>query len=249
MLFTWPAELKPQARHLYHGFRGQRVLAAAAEFGWDVDTRPHLAFRNSRPSQRLYMNPVITVGEYVARWSGSDLSRIGSHEPQAIRDPLWPWLQERGYASAADGPELPPFLDRLGRRPAHLRPGLRLMRRWNASEVSALDAEGRLLYELRSEVNRLLAAAGDETLRRDDRSSRLRLRTFSSRWRRSVGMKGVKNGDSFVDRVFADLPADGFAVGELLSDSRRCDRRLDWRDREVSLPGAQNSSYLLIGVD
>lgn len=167
-LFTWPAELNDQALHVYDGSRAERLLAVAGESGWDVDPRPQLAFRNSRPSQRLYMNPEMGVAEYVARWSGPDLRRIGSHEPETIRAGLWPWLREQGFASAADEQELEPFLRRLGRRPAHLRPGLRLLRRWRPAEVSALEAEGRLVAELRSATNRLLAGLGDALLRPQD---------------------------------------------------------------------------------
>jgi hypothetical protein len=95
---TWPAELVTQARYLYDGERAPRLLAAAREGGWEVDTRPHLAFRNSRAAQRFYTNPTIGVNEYVARWAGPDGRRIGQHEPGAIRTGLWPWLLERGYA-------------------------------------------------------------------------------------------------------------------------------------------------------
>src|SRR5947209_4911426 len=43
--FTWPAELQAQALYLYCEGRARRLLDAAAEGGWDVDARPHLAFR------------------------------------------------------------------------------------------------------------------------------------------------------------------------------------------------------------
>jgi hypothetical protein len=151
----------PQARYLYDGERAPRLLAAAREAGWEVDTRPHLAFRNSRAAQRFYTNPTIGVDEYVARWAGPDGRRIGQHEPGAIRTGLWPWLLERGYASHADEPELEPFLARLGRRPAHLRPGLRLLRRWRGNEIAALGGRDALAHEIRSAVNRLLTAVGD----------------------------------------------------------------------------------------
>jgi hypothetical protein len=128
-VFTWPAELKPQAMHLYSGGRPRRLLEAAAAGGWEVDMRPHLGFRNADWRQRLYTNPTIAVEEYVARWSGADGRRIGAHKPDTLRSGLWPWLLARGHASERDTPELEPFLRRLGRRDAHLRPALRLLRR------------------------------------------------------------------------------------------------------------------------
>jgi len=163
--FTWPAELVPQAEYLYHGGRAPRLLAAAGDGGWEVDTRPHLAFWNSSPRQRLYMNPTIGPEEYVARWAGTDGRQIGQHDPSTIRAELWPWLLERGFASHKDDPELGLFLGRLGQRPAHLRPGLRLLRHWGRDDVTALRANGKLANEIRSAVNCLLLAVDDPQLR------------------------------------------------------------------------------------
>jgi hypothetical protein len=100
-LFTWPAELQPQATYLYKGDRARRLLAAAAADGWEVDTRPHLAFWLSSPEERLYMNPMIGPEEYVERWSGPDFTRIGQHDRLTIRSGLWPWLLERRLRVAA----------------------------------------------------------------------------------------------------------------------------------------------------
>jgi hypothetical protein len=162
--FTWPAELKSQADYLYDGERGPRLLEAARAGGWEIDTRPHLGFWNSAAPQRLYMNPTIGVDEYVARWAGPDGRQIGQHQPDTIRPRLWPWLLERGFASPSDEPELDPFIRRLGKRAAHVRPALRLLRRWSPEEAAALRARDELAGEIRSEVNRLLLAVGDRTL-------------------------------------------------------------------------------------
>jgi len=164
-LFTWPAELMPQAQYLYSGGRAARLLAVADEDDWAVEARPHLAFWNSSWKQRLYMNPTIAVSEYVSRWAGADGRRIGQHDADSIRTGLWPWLIERGYASEEDAPELEQFLRRLGKRPAHLRPGLRLLRRWSREEVVAFRSQNRLVDEVRGAVNRLLSSVGDPPLR------------------------------------------------------------------------------------
>src|SRR5437016_13356298 len=95
--FTWPGELTAQARYLYDGGRAARLLRAARAGDWEVDLRPHLAFRNSRAAQRLYTNPTIGVAEYIARWAGPDGRRIGQQEASTIQNEVWPWLQEGGY--------------------------------------------------------------------------------------------------------------------------------------------------------
>jgi len=164
-VFTWPGELVSQSRFLYHDGRGHRLLEAAAANGWEVDPRPHLAFRNSSPPQRLYMNSILTPQEYVAGWSGSDGARIGLHERDTVRNGLWPWLRARGYASEVEDEELEPFLARLGRRPAHLRPGLRLLRRWSAADVAVHRETGQMALEIRRAVNGLLVAVGDSPIR------------------------------------------------------------------------------------
>lgn len=163
-LFTWPTELMPQAQYLYSGERAPRLLAAAHEDNWDVEARPHLAFWNSSWKQRLYMNPTIAVSEYVSQWAGADGGRIGQHDADSIRTGLWPWLIERGYASEKDAPELEQFLRRLGKRPAHLRPGLRLLRRWSREEVIGFRSQNRLVEEIREKVNRLLGSVSDGPL-------------------------------------------------------------------------------------
>jgi hypothetical protein len=165
-VFTWPAELQPQAKYLYSGDRAKRLLAAAADGAWDVDLRPHLAFWLSNPEERLYLNPTLTTEEYVARWTGPDRSYIRQHAAETIRNELWPWLLERGYASPGDELQLGPFLQRLRtrRRPAHMRPGLRLLRRWGREEADELRRRGSLVAELRAAVNRLLEAVGDPAL-------------------------------------------------------------------------------------
>jgi hypothetical protein len=163
-LLTWPAEMKPQALHLYGEGRARRLLEAAEAGGWHVDPRPQLAFRNAGARLRLYMNPTMSAREYVDGWLGPDLGRVGAHPPETVRGELWPWLRARGYASAGDDAELEPFLRRLGRRDAHLRPGLRLLRRWPRGEVAELQERGELVPVLRGELNRILRSVGDPAL-------------------------------------------------------------------------------------
>jgi O-acetyl-ADP-ribose deacetylase len=163
-MLTWPAEMKPQALYLYSQGRAQRLLEAAEAGGWHVDPRPHLAFRNAGARLRLYINPTMSARDYVEGWSGPDLGRLGAHPPDTVRAELWPWLRTRRYASGEDDELLEPFLRRLGKRDAHLRPGLRLLRRWPINEVASLEERGGLVSTLRDEVNRILCSVGDPAL-------------------------------------------------------------------------------------
>jgi hypothetical protein len=110
--------------------------------------------------------PSMTVREYVARWAGPDGQMIGGHRLDTVRDELWPWLLERGYATDEDTELLEPFLRRVRKRKrdAHLRPGLRLMRRWSPEAVAELDRAGNLADHIRAAVNELLVAVGDPVL-------------------------------------------------------------------------------------
>lgn len=166
VVLTWPAELQPQAKYLYKSDRARRLLAAAEESDWDVDPRPHLAFWLSSTDERVYLNPTLGLEEYVARWAGPDGEQIGQHDADTIHSDLWPWLLKRGFASAEDEALLGPFVVRLKarKRPAHLRPGLRLLHRWDRENVAELRSGGELSGEIRGAVNKLLVAVGDPEL-------------------------------------------------------------------------------------
>jgi hypothetical protein len=161
----WPAELKSQALYLYADGRAQALMAAARAEGWSVRPSPHLAFYTSSPTQRLYVETQIDTETYARRWEGSDGGWIAQYAANEVRDVLWPWLRERGYAAEADRAALEEFLRILGRRPAHLRPALRLHRRWDAEEVRKLRESGQLPAAVRDAVNRVLRAADEPILR------------------------------------------------------------------------------------
>jgi hypothetical protein len=73
-----------------------------------------------------------------------------------VRKVVWPWLKQRRYADDGDDGVLPQFLAYLGKRPAHLRPGLRIRKRWlRAAEQTRA---------IRDEVNAIRRAAGETPL-------------------------------------------------------------------------------------
>jgi hypothetical protein len=163
-LVTYPAELQPQARYLYGGRHGSALVAAAVERGWEVEPRPHLAYRNARPSRRLYMRPPIAPLDYAACWEDGDgLRRVRSFAREDVEHELWPWLKQQQFADDGDDAVLLRFLDEsLGRRPAHMRPGLQFRRVWTSTEAS--DLGPALAATIRSEFDAVFAIAREPAL-------------------------------------------------------------------------------------
>jgi hypothetical protein len=163
-LYTWPAELKSQAKALYQTARTYRLLDFARHPGpWQATTNVHLAFRLAPPSQRLYMTCRLGLADYIRRWQGDDFTQIREHPYDHVREDLWPWLKERQYASPEDDHKLDGFLQHLGRRPAHLRPGIQLQRLWPQASAADLDQAGTLISEIRRAVAEVLTVL-DEPL-------------------------------------------------------------------------------------
>jgi len=159
----WPAELKPQAQYLYSLGRAGALVEAARRDGWTVRPSPHVAFFSSPAGQRLYLGREIDLDGYVRLWEGGGTDRIGAYTPADVRLSLWPWLKEQGYATGSDDAVLEDFLRILGRRKAHLRPGLHLGRRWAGDEVSRISQRD-LATSVRQAVNRVLQSAGEPPL-------------------------------------------------------------------------------------
>jgi hypothetical protein len=158
VLGTWPAELKKQAEATYRTGRAKRILdfAAVAPAGWQVRPNVHLAYRFASVPQRIYLTCGLDLDEYVRLWVGEDFAYVGGHHCDQVRPMLWPWLLERGYASRKDESQLPGFLNRLGRRDAHLRPGIRIQRTWSRAETASLDQRDALVGELRAAITESL---------------------------------------------------------------------------------------------
>lgn len=164
-LCTWPAELKPQAEALYRTGRARRLIdfVAAHPDAWQARPNMQLAFRNAPVAQRLFPHCHLGIAEYVHRWSGNDFGKIGAHPFDHIRENLWPWLREHQFVGPEDDQQLDAFLKRLGRRDAHLRPGIEVRRVWPWEHAVDLDERGTLASEVRNAVAELLTVL-DEPL-------------------------------------------------------------------------------------
>ncbi len=166
-LHIWPGELKAQAEQLYAGGRAERLceLIAGADRGaWSVRPQPLLGFRNAPVRTRVYLTCELDPGEYARRWQGPDWKRVGAHHRNHVRDQLWPWLIDRGYASPGDEERIEPFLRALGRRFAHLRPSMHVTRTWEWEEAERLDDEGLLTGEIHAALSRVLELLGEPPL-------------------------------------------------------------------------------------
>jgi hypothetical protein len=64
----WPGELMRDAQFLYSENRAEAFVTAAEASGWLVRPTPHVAFWQSPPRQRLYLDPTIGLGRYVELW-------------------------------------------------------------------------------------------------------------------------------------------------------------------------------------
>jgi len=164
VLGTHPAELMRQAEAIYRTGRGQRILdfAAGRPAGWRVRPHVHLAYRSASFLQRFYLTCDLDLDEYVHGWLGNDFAYIRGYHRDEVPD-LWEWLLKRGYARGTDESHLPGFLERLGKRDAHLRAGIRIERTWSRAEAASLDQRDALAGEISAAVTELLGVL-DEPL-------------------------------------------------------------------------------------
>ena len=167
-LSTWPAELKEQARAIYRTERAPRLLRflATDSKGWRACPNVHLAYWHASIRDRVYLHNSLTLDDYVTRWTGEDFHQIHSYKPSDVHKNLWPWLLDRGYATAQDEKEIDPFIERLrrGKRKAHLRPSIALWRSWSRQEAVDLDHRHALSGQIRDAAVEILAVLNEPPL-------------------------------------------------------------------------------------
>lgn len=165
LLRIWPAELKEQALAFYgEPARTEGVLALCASSSWRAEPRGHLAYWLAAPGERWYFDGGrLALPAYLEAWR-EDLGRIGGHPRHSVREGLWPWLCERGYAGGAYDNAL--MEDFLSHAPpdVHLRPAVRLTHRWEQDEAAELTAAGGFRASVRREADRVLLALGESPL-------------------------------------------------------------------------------------
>jgi len=124
----------------------------------------HYAFRGlSRKAERSGAGRRGKLVGHQPGVKGKDFDQIRAHRHDEIRQSLWPWLRQRQYAGPEDDQQLDAFLRRLGRRDAHLRPGIEIRRIWAWAHAVDLDERGALVGEVCTAVCELLTAL-DEPL-------------------------------------------------------------------------------------
>jgi hypothetical protein len=156
-LHIWPGELKHQAEYLYTAEHAMRLCELATPGApWRVEPQPLLGYRNAPERSRVYLTCTLDAPTYARRWRGEDWERVGAHHRNHLMSDLWPWLLARGYASSSDLARVQSFVDSLGRRFAHLRPGMHLARAWPIEQAEELDEDGRLALEIRQAVAEVL---------------------------------------------------------------------------------------------
>ena len=161
VLRAWPAELKEQALAFYGDrARTDGVIELSASSAWHAEPRGHLAYWLASPDQRWYFDGGrLALPDYLEAWR-EDLDRVGGHSRHSVRDHLWPWLCERGYAGGAYDEAL--MQEFLAHAPpsVHLRPAVRLTYRWSAEQAG----DDGFRAAVRREVDRLLLALGEAPL-------------------------------------------------------------------------------------
>jgi len=116
----------------------------------------HLAYRNAAPGQRLYLHCHLEL----PTTSTADPARIS---PGSACTTQTTSATTSGPGSKCASTQLGPFLQRLGRRDIHLRPGIAVRRLWPWAHAVDLDERGALAGEVRQAVTVLLTAL-DEPL-------------------------------------------------------------------------------------
>lgn len=161
-LCTWPGETKDQAQQLYKAGRIGRLLRFLNEDGQVWQGRPdvHLAYRSAQPRDMLYLTCHLDVDEYAYQWLNDGLGEVGEHQRDRVRDRLWPWLLNHGYAHPDDMQPLRAFLPRVRKRPVLLRASIALRRLWPWEEATDLDRADKLAEQLRTAAVDVLSALG-----------------------------------------------------------------------------------------
>ena len=156
-LSIWPAELKDQAGAFYGSpDKVDATLELCRTTRWDGTPNGHLSYWLADRGRRWYFRGGrLPLGAYLSQWV-EDLDRVHAYTHDAVRNELWPWLVERGYAGGVlDRNRMHAFLDHA-RPEVHLRPSVWLSHRWGSYEVDDLDRRGELRQAVKREVDRVL---------------------------------------------------------------------------------------------
>jgi hypothetical protein len=165
VLATWAAELGSQARSFYGcGGRVEGLLDLVAGKDWAAEPNGHLGYWLAPFEKRWYFaGGALGLEGYLTGWQ-EDLERVHSYPRDSVEAELWPWLAFRGYAGgAADRRRMAEFLHQA-KAAVHLRPSVRITRRWTPAEIGDLHARDELRAAVRRAVDEVLDALDEPAL-------------------------------------------------------------------------------------
>lgn len=170
-LSIWPGELKDETRYLYDDeVRASRLRDLADEPGFAIKTNGRLGFRYDNGGRAgISFSEGFPLDRYIDLWiSPEGRNRNRAFSPDELHGNLLPWLSEQGLLERPTDEELDLFIRRVGgasdRKTIYLRQGLWMGRFWNWEEAVELDEDGDLVGEVRTALNIMLSALGEELL-------------------------------------------------------------------------------------
>jgi hypothetical protein len=166
LLETYPAELAPQARHVYEEpSRVEALIELSESDGWSLEPNFHVSYFRAPWYQRWYTTPRLSGPDYLRSWV-EDLDKVGRYPRKHFEDPVfWRWLLDRGYAQEGDKPGLEELLARNVQE-FDVRPSVKIARRWTWTDAVALDSResGHLVSEVRDSLEAVLVALDEPSL-------------------------------------------------------------------------------------
>jgi hypothetical protein len=167
-LGVWPGELKAQYTRLYWEVSAvERLIEAAEESNWRLDTNFHIAYRLASPTMRWYPRRTLPAPVYMRQWvSELRTGKAGGRTREQLDDPtIRRWLVDSRYASEEELPTLDSWLNSLSPNIRfHIRPGIELTRSWPVTEALPIERRPEFVADVRATINGFLMALGQPSL-------------------------------------------------------------------------------------
>lgn len=167
ILSAWLAELAPQYARVYSDPQHIKALVALAnDPAWHIAPNFHLAYWQASGAQRWYPKSSLEGREYLQQWLADyQDGRAGRKlRPTLLEPEFRSWLMDHGYADAEQMEELDEWANRLPMDKFDIRPSVQVTHSWQWADAVTMDAEGRLVSEVRQAVSQLLQALREPSL-------------------------------------------------------------------------------------